>query len=123
VDVKKLEKQEAKIQVGTRSLPLAISTHEKYVQAKIEKRAKRSQLYEGSKLLDQYRKQVNISYLEHSYLDEYHIAAIIRRNVHEGVSFLIGHALPRYTLHVTRLILWNQAVQPNRKAKIFIFLR
>ena len=39
VDVKKLEKQEAKL------------------RAKIEKRARRD-LYEGSKLLDQYKKQV-----------------------------------------------------------------
>ena len=44
VDVKKLEKQEAKL------------------RAKIEKRARRD-LYEGSKLLDQYKKQVRTIYL------------------------------------------------------------
>lgn len=43
VDVKKLEKQEAKL------------------RAKIEKRSRRD-LYEGSKLLDQYKKQVSCNH-------------------------------------------------------------
>lgn len=58
MDVKKLEKQEAKLRVGFR----ALSNHPVvmvHVQAKIEKRARRD-LYEGSKLLDQHRKQVGL---------------------------------------------------------------
>lgn len=46
VDIKKLEKQEAKL------------------KAKIEKRSKRD-LYEGSKLLDQARKQVTRYFMTH----------------------------------------------------------
>ena len=53
VDVKKLEKQEAKL------------------RAKIEKRARRD-LYEGSKLLDQYKKQVR----------EVHCTAVVHRIDH-----------------------------------------
>ena len=65
VDIKKLEKQEAKL------------------RAKIDKRAKRD-LYEGSKLLDQARKQV-ISYPDSRglFLDETTVA-IIRGDVYEG---------------------------------------
>ena len=58
MDVKKLEKQEAKLKVHfTSTLRPTLIDH---LQAKIEKRAKRD-LYEGSKLLDQQKKQVSTS--------------------------------------------------------------
>lgn len=57
VDVKKLEKQEAKLKV--RKVRERLNNDiTYYFQAKIEKRARRD-LYEGSKLLDQHRKQVD----------------------------------------------------------------
>ncbi|KAK7059220.1 hypothetical protein VNI00_001847 [Paramarasmius palmivorus] len=56
VDVKKLEKQEAKLRVSKIILWDVQLLTCSSVQAKIEKRARRD-LYEGSKLLDQHRKQ------------------------------------------------------------------
>lgn len=59
VDVKKLEKQEAKLKVSiNRFLCQMSNLSNGCFQAKIEKRARRD-LYEGSKLLDQHRKQVS----------------------------------------------------------------
>ena len=63
MDVKKLEKQEAKL------------------RAKIEKRARRD-LYEGSKLLDQYKKQVRTIYLVFVLLWLIMALAIVRRDVY-----------------------------------------
>ena len=67
VDVKKLEKQEAKL------------------KAKIEKRARRD-LYEGSKLLEQAKKQVRLQLSFHlpRVSDIVWPKAILRGNVHEG---------------------------------------
>lgn len=56
VDVKKLEKQEAKLKVCVHIGYAFLNYH--VHQAKIEKRSRRD-LYEGSKLLDAHRKQVN----------------------------------------------------------------
>ena len=56
VDVKKLEKQEAKLKVCYSS-PQILGRLAHVFKAKIEKRARRD-LYEGSKLLDAYKKQV-----------------------------------------------------------------
>jgi len=58
VDVKKLEKQEAKLRVSL-SCVVKFLKITYAIQAKIEKRARRD-LYEGSKLLDQHRKQVSL---------------------------------------------------------------
>lgn len=60
VDVKKLEKQEAKLKVCVRIYTAGMSLDYHVPQAKIEKRSRRD-LYEGSKLLDAHRKQVNTS--------------------------------------------------------------
>jgi ATP-binding cassette subfamily F protein 3 len=67
VDVKKLEKQEAKL------------------KAKIEKRARRD-LYEGSKLLEQKKKEVRLQFVFFYFLQVLNIwsKAILRRDVHEG---------------------------------------
>ena len=68
VDVKKLEKQEAKLKVCMGCICLVGSSDGGLMclcylrQAKIEKRARRD-LYEGSKLLDQHRKQVSSTIL------------------------------------------------------------
>ena len=70
MDVKKLEKQEAKI------------------RAKIDKRSKRS-MYEGSKLLDQQKKQVRMvtcDKLTATGLTLVLRSAIVRGDVHEGSS-------------------------------------
>lgn len=57
--MKKLEKQEAKLKVSiNRFLCQMSNLSNGCFQAKIEKRARRD-LYEGSKLLDQHRKQVS----------------------------------------------------------------
>lgn len=58
VDVKKLEKQEAKLKVSINCFLCQMDMSNGCFQAKIEKRARRD-LYEGSKLLDQHRKQVS----------------------------------------------------------------
>lgn len=59
VDVKKLEKQEAKLRVNSfYNLPCTTLIVITIIQAKLEKRAN-NELYEGSKLLDQHRKQVS----------------------------------------------------------------
>ena len=58
VDVKKLEKQEAKLRVSF-SCAVELFRLTYALKAKIEKRARRD-LYEGSKLLDQHRKQVSM---------------------------------------------------------------
>jgi hypothetical protein len=69
VDVKKLEKQEAKL------------------KAKIEKRARRD-LYEGSKLLEQTKKQVRLHTLPFlAYRRRYMLQAILRRDVHESALY------------------------------------
>ena len=65
VDVKKLEKQEAKL------------------KAKIEKRARRD-LYEGSKLLEQTKKQVRLYSLTFFAYQRRYVQAILRRDVHES---------------------------------------
>ena len=83
VDVKKLEKQEAKLRVIPQSALLLPSSLILF-QAKIEKRARRD-LYEGSKLLDAHRKQVFSSSLMYRSLPLLMaIAASIRGNVYEG---------------------------------------
>ena len=69
VDVKKLEKQEAKL------------------KAKIEKRARRD-LYEGSKLLEQTKKQVRLYSIPFlAYRRRYVFQAILRRDVHESAFY------------------------------------
>ena len=76
VDIKKLEKQEAKL------------------RAKIEKRSKRD-LYEGSKLLDQARKQVNKIFCDtHDLFFDEIIAALVRGNVHEGECIVLTFESP-----------------------------
>ena len=83
VDVKKLEKQEAKL------------------KAKIEKRARRD-LYEGSKLLEQTKKQVRLHSLPLlAYRRRYVFQAILRRDVHESAlyaRFTASASQPRPTL-------------------------
>ena len=71
VDIKKLEKQEAKL------------------RAKIEKRSKRD-LYEGSKLLDQARKQViRYSATHANFFPDEVTAAIVRGDVYEGECIVL----------------------------------
>lgn len=78
VDVKKLEKQEAKL------------------KAKIEKRARRD-LYEGSKLLEQTKKQVLPLFSSLSHIsDIFWFQAILRRNVHESTLVCLP---PRSFIH------------------------
>jgi ATP-binding cassette subfamily F protein 3 len=71
VDVKKLEKQEAKL------------------KAKIEKRARRD-LYEGSKLLEQTKKQVRLQSLP-LLTYQYLFQAILRRDVYESASSTLSY--------------------------------
>ena len=58
MDVKKLEKQEAKLRVFVFNRLFFLSLYLNHFKAKIEKRA-RKDLYEGSKLLNEAKKQVN----------------------------------------------------------------
>ena len=103
VDVKKLEKQEAKL------------------KAKIEKRARRD-LYEGSKLLEQAKKQVRLQLSFHlpRVSDIVWPKAILRGNVHEGA---LG-SFP--TCHSFMLVWWNRSTPCNpqrpRKTQARIFI-
>lgn len=89
MDVKKLEKQEAKLKVFMSYFCFAL--HWNISQAKIEKRSRRD-LYEGSKLLDQHRKQVlHYWYSENNNVESEFVLgdlANIRRDVYESKYIL-----------------------------------
>jgi hypothetical protein len=88
-------------------------------QAKIEKRSRREQLYEGSRLLDQHKKQVRPPVD----LSNFHQFIVFPQQTYEEMFMKVCLSVSDncHHKHSARSTPWKPAVLPSTKAKISTF--